>query len=54
MSDHLLTKPLRDALIGVQRKIDKLDDTKINQALTDCIQFFITEISRLDGEVNRG
>lgn len=49
---HLLTKPLRDGLVGLQRRIDRLDDTKIIQSITDCIQFVLIETPRINSEVN--
>ncbi len=50
MSNRLLTKPLHDNLIGLQRKIDRLEDTRITQAISDCIQFVLIEAERLDVE----
>lgn len=52
-SNLLLTKPLRDALVGVQRKLDRYDDTIAKNA-TACISYFLIELAQIDSEVNRG
>lgn len=51
-NDPLLTKPLRDGLVGLLRKIDRLDETKITIELVDCILFVLIETSRINSEVN--
>jgi hypothetical protein len=48
MSDHLLTKPLRNHLTGLLGKIGNLEDAKVNQALIDCTMFLLIELSRID------
>lgn len=53
LTKPLLTKPLRDGLVGLQRRLDQLDDSKIIQSITDCISFILIEASRLDCEVGQ-
>jgi hypothetical protein len=51
MTRRFLTKPLRDGLVGLQRKIDQqLDGTKTTQAIYDHIRFVLIETARIDGE----
>lgn len=47
----LQTKPLRDNLVGLQRKVERLDETRITQSLIECIEHILIETSRIDGEV---
>jgi len=53
VNKRLLTKPLRDGLVGLQSKIDRFDDTKITQEITDCISFVLIETARFDSEVDQ-
>ncbi len=50
-SNHkLLTKPCRDHLVGLQRKVDRLNGDRITQSMADCIQFLLIETARIDQE----
>jgi len=45
---QLFTKPLRDNLTGLLRKLDRMEETRINQALIDCTLFLMIELSRVE------
>jgi len=48
---RLLVKPLGCHLKGLINKMDKRNDTKIDQAIIDCSMFLLIELERLDSEV---
>lgn len=39
---------MSDHLTGLLKKVDRLDDVKINQAIIDCAMLLLIELSRLD------
>jgi hypothetical protein len=47
-STRILTKPLRDNLIGAIKKTDQIDQDRITQQITDCINFLLIELERID------
>jgi hypothetical protein len=53
MTGRLQVKPLTDHLTGLQRKIDRLDESDITKSITDCIQFILIETAWIDSEVEQ-
>lgn len=53
MNDYILNKTLKAGLVGLQRRIDRLDETKITKELTDCFAFILIETARIDSEVEK-
>ena len=48
MRKPLLVKPLQDHLSGLLRKLERLDDARIVQAMIDCVLFIMIEGERID------
>jgi len=48
----LLVRPLERHLIGLVTKLDRLDDTPLNQAFIDCANKLLNELPRLSSEVS--
>ena len=52
--EHYLPKTLADHLKGLISKLDRRDDTPLNQAFIDCAMKLLNELPRLDSEADHG